>query len=100
MEQMRPGERMGGDEPDIAAKAGAVLRRAAVQLRSSGVLERDRLRPLQFVPSQLDGIGEYLERRRLQGIRVDAERVIVSRPAVALLLAAFVGYAAGRAVRR
>lgn len=85
---------------DAATRTGGALRSAAVRLRSSGVLEHEQLQRLRSVPDALDSVGEYLERRRLSGVRLDAERLIVARPVVALLAAVLVGYAAGRAVRR
>jgi len=85
---------------DVASRAGHALRSAADKLRTSAVLEGEQMQKLRSVPEALDNIGEYLERRRLQGIRLDAERLIVARPVVALLAAVLVGYAAGRAVRR
>jgi hypothetical protein len=85
---------------DVVSRAGHALRTAADRLRSSTVLERDQLQRLRSVTGALDSVGEYLERRRLQGVRLDAERLVIARPVVALLAAVLLGYAAGRAVRR
>lgn len=85
---------------DAATRAGGALRSAAYRMRSSGVLDGEQLQRFKSVPDALDSVGEYLERRRLEGVRRDAERLIVARPVIALLAAAVVGYVAGRAVRR
>lgn len=85
---------------DVAWRAGHALRSAADRLRSSTVLERDQMQRLRSVTGALDSVGKYLERRQLEGMRLDAERLIVARPVLALLAAVMVGYAAGRAVRR
>lgn len=100
MDDVRLTGEAGGRSADVVARAGSALRHAADRLRSSGVLEREQLQRLRSVPNELDNVGEYLERRQLQGLRLDAERLIVARPVVALLTAVIVGYAAGRAVRR
>jgi hypothetical protein len=100
MEDIRPGGRATGPDEDIASRAGSALRSAAGRLRSSGALEREGLERLRFLQRGLDSVGEYLERRKLPGLRLDAERLIVARPLVAVVAAAAVGYLAGRAVRR
>jgi hypothetical protein len=101
MEDVRlNGDVIGAPRADAATRTGSALRTAATRLRSSGVLEREKLQKLRSVPEALDSVGEYLERRRLAGVRLDAERLIVARPVVALLAAMLLGYAAGRAVRR
>jgi hypothetical protein len=99
MEDVRPIDVI-GREPDVATRAGGALRAAAERLRSSGVLEREQLAQLRRVPDGLESVGAYLERRRLPGVRLDAERLVVARPVVALLAAAIAGYAAARAVKR
>lgn len=93
-------DEIGGAPTDAAARAGGALRSAASRLRSSGMLDREQLQKLRSVPDTLDSVGEYLERRRLPGLRLDAEHLIAARPVVAVLAAVLVGYAAGRAVRR
>jgi hypothetical protein len=52
------------------------------------------------VPSGLDRVGRYLEERQVDGLRSDAEHLIIGRPVLVLLAAVTLGYAAGRAIRR
>lgn len=96
METARPASTAG---EDVVARAGTVIRRAAERLGASGVLDREELRRFRAVPAQLQRAGSYLERRQLRGVKLDAERGIVARPLVALLVAAVVGWVAGRAIR-
>lgn len=85
---------------DLVARAGTALRTAAERLRSSGAVEGERMRSLATVPGGLDRVGRYLQERQVDGLRSDAEHLIIGRPVLVLLAAVTLGYAAGRAIRR
>lgn len=84
---------------DVVSRAGAVIRRAGERLDSSAMFHREQLRGFRVLPSEMRRVGDYLQRRRMPGLKLDAERVIVARPVVALLVAATVGWIAGRTIR-
>ncbi len=84
---------------DFVSRAGAAIKRAGERLDSNPMLHRQQLRAFRGVPNELRRVGDYLERRRMRGVKLDAERVIVARPVVAVLVAAAVGWLAGRTIR-
>jgi hypothetical protein len=84
---------------DFVSRAGVAIRRAGERLDSSALLHRQQLRAFRDVPNELRRMGDYLERRRMRGVKLDAERAIVARPLAALLVAAVVGWVAGRTIR-
>jgi hypothetical protein len=86
-------------EEDLVARAGWAIRRAGERLDASPMFHREQLRKFRIVPDEMRRVGDYLERRRMRGVKLDAERVIVARPLVALLVAVVAGWAAGRAIR-
>jgi len=79
-------------------KVGAWIEDLGRLVRGEAVTSR--VGAADTVGRALERAGEYLEHREASDVRVDAERLIIRRPVMALALAVVVGYATGRMIWR
>ncbi len=99
MDTARSVSRGEAGEADFVTRAGWAIRRAGERLDVSALFHREQLRQFRLVPDQMRRLGDYLERRQLRGVRLDAERTVVARPLLSVAIAAAIGWVAGRAIR-
>jgi hypothetical protein len=97
---VRPTAAMGGETPRQAPtrRLGEVVGSLGDRLRSPAVT--GRVAAADGVGRAFQRAGGYLDQRDVADIRYDAERIIIRRPFVSMLVAVVVGYLAGRAVWR
>jgi len=93
-----PLSRLEPDRTSATYKVGDWIEHLGRRLRADAVTSR--VGSADTVGRALERAGEYLEHRQMADVRVDAERLIIRRPVMALALAGVFGYLAGRMIWR